>query len=141
MLALTDEAWARIAIGATRIAPDQRSRWLQRVAKELEGHRPSPTARRLRRYQARRHHGQACYRIVQDCVDLEELLLAAGVLSPQDRDNHAAVEQALGRFLALCVLDHRNAFQSDREIYDTVRVGLCLSALRKGFDGSPKRKK
>ena len=140
MLALTDEAWARIAIGATRIAPDQRSRWLQRVAKELEGHRPSPTARRLRRFQARRHHGQACYRIVQDCVDLEELLLAAGTLAPADRDDHSKVEAALSRFLSLCILDHRNAFQSDREIYDTVRVGLCLSVLRgKGSDGPPKR--
>jgi hypothetical protein len=141
MLALTDEAWARIAIGATRIAPDQRSRWLQRVAKELEGHRPSPTARRLRRYQARRHHGQACYRIVQDCVDLEELLLASGTLAPADRDDHSKVEAALSRFLSLCILDHRNAFQSDREIYDTVRVGLCLSALRrKVSDGPPKQR-
>src|SRR5262245_28792991 len=114
MLALSDEAWARIAIGATRIAPDQRSRWLQRVAKELEGHQPSPTARRLRRFQARRHHGQACYRIVSDQVDLEELLLAAGTLAPADRDDHSKVEAALARFIGVCITDyHRNAFQSD----------------------------
>ena len=141
MLALDDGAQARLCIGATRIAPSRRGRWLKSIAKELEGHPPSATARRLRRFQARRHNGQACYRTIQDQVDLEELLLAAGTLSPLERDDHAAVERALTRFLSLCILDHRNAFQSDREIYDTVRVGLCLSALRKGFDGSPKRKK
>jgi hypothetical protein len=141
MLALTDEALARIALGATRIAPEQRHRWLKRVAKELEGHRPSPTARRLRKFQARRHNGQACYRVVQDCVDLEELLLASGTLAPADRDDHGKVEAALSRFLSLCIADHRNTFQPDREIYDRVRVGLCLSALRrKVSDGPPKRR-
>ena len=140
MLALDDGALARLCIGATGVAPHQRNRWLQRVAKELEGHRPSPTARRLRKFQARRHHGQACYRVVQDCVDLEELLLAAGGLSPQDRDNHAAVEQALGRFLALCVLDHRNAFQPGRGIYDTVRAELGLTALQKALPHVSKKR-
>jgi hypothetical protein len=139
VLALDDGALARLCIGATAVAPHKRNRWLQRVAKELEGHRPSPTARRLRKFQARRHHGKACYRIVQDQVDLEELLLASGTLAPSDRDDHGKVEAALSRFLSLCILDHRNAFQSDREIYDTVRVGLCLSALRKVSDGPPKR--
>src|SRR5262249_20677416 len=103
---------------------------------------PSATARRLRKFQARRHNGQACYRIVQDQVDLEELLLASGTLAPADRDDHRKVEAALSRFLSLCILDHRNAFQSDREIYDTVRVGLCLSALRKKVsDDPPKRRR
>ena len=138
-LALTDVGLAYITLAASRIAPPQRSRWLQRIARELEGHQPSPTARRLRRYQARRHHGQACYRIVQDQVDLEELLLAVGTLSPLERDDHGKVEAALARFLSLCILDHRNAFQSDREIDASVRLGLCLSALRKVSDGPPKQ--
>jgi hypothetical protein len=142
VLALDDGALARLCIGATAVAPHLRNRWLQRVAKELEGHRPSPTARRLRRFQARRHNGQACYRIIQDCVDLEELLLASGTLAPADRDDHRQVEAALSRFILICILDHRNAFQSDREIYDTVRVGLCLSALRREVsDGPPKRRR
>jgi hypothetical protein len=142
VLALDDGALARLFIGATRIAPHQRNRWLQRVAKELEGHPPSPTARRLRKFQARRHNGQACYRIVSDQVDLEELLLASGTLAPADRDDHSKVEAALARFLSLCIADHRNAFQPGRGIYDTVRVGLCLSALRrKVSDGPPKRRR
>jgi len=117
------------------------TRWLQRLARELEGRAPSATARRLRKFQARRRNGQACYRVVQDQVDLEELLLASGTLAPSDRDDHRQVEAALARFLSLCIADHRNAFQSDREIYDRVRVGLCLSALRrKVSDGPPKRR-
>src|SRR5262249_1146687 len=140
-LALTDVGLALLVAAANRVAQHRRGRWLKSIAAELEGHPPSPTARRLRRYQARRRNGQACYRLTLDEIDIEELLLASGTLAPADRDDHAAVERALARFLSLCILDHRNAFQSDREIYDTVRVGLCLSALRKGFDGSPKRKK
>jgi hypothetical protein len=141
MLALSDEGLARLCIAATRIAPSGRGRWLQSIARELEGHPPSATARRVRKFRGRRRNGQACYRIVQDQVDLEELLLAAGTLSPLERDNHAAVERALTRFLAICIADHHgNAFPSGRGIFDRVRVGLCLSALRrKGSDGPPKR--
>ena len=140
MIGLSDVGLAYLVLAVGRVAPRKRNRWLQRTARELE-HPPSATARRLRRYQARRRNGQACYRIVQDCVDLEELLLAAGTLAPADRDDHGKVESALAGFIRICILDHRNAFQSDREIYDRVRVGLCLSALRrKVSDGPPKRR-
>ena len=138
MLALDDGALARLCIGATAIAPDKRSRWLQRMARKLQNP-PSATALRLRKFQARRRNGQACYRVVQDQVDLEELLLASGTLAPADRDDHSKVEAALSRFLSLCILDHRNAFQSDQEICDNVRIGLRVSALRKVSDGPPKR--
>jgi hypothetical protein len=139
MLALDDAALARLAIGATRIAPHQRSRWLQRVARELEGHTPSPTARRLRKFHARQRNGQRVYRVIEDQIDVEEMLLAAGVLAPRDRDNHAAVEAALARFLHILISDHHgNAFPPGRGIYD-IRVGLCLSALRRKVpDGPPK---
>src|SRR5262249_36403199 len=123
MFGLSDVGLAYLGLAAGRVAPRNRHRCLQRTARGLE-HAPSATARPRRRYQARRRNGQACYRIVQDCVGLEELLLASGTLAPADRDDHSKVEAALARFLSLCILDHRNAFQSDREIYDTVRVGL-----------------
>src|SRR5262245_37086721 len=90
------------------------------MARKLENP-PSATALRLRKFQALQLNGQRCYPVVQDCVDLEELLLAAGTLAPADRDDHGKVEAALARFLSLCILDHRNAFQSDREI--TIRFG------------------
>jgi hypothetical protein len=138
-LAFTDAGLAHLVLAANRIAPEHRGRWLQRIAHELE-HPPSATARRLRRYQLRRRNGQACYRIVQDQVELEELLLAAGTLAPADRDDHRQVEAALARFLSLCILDHRNAFQPDREIYDRVRIELGLTALQKALShAAPKR--
>jgi hypothetical protein len=36
MLALSDEALARLAIGASRVAPNARGRWLQRLARKLD---------------------------------------------------------------------------------------------------------
>jgi hypothetical protein len=134
MLALTDEAWARIAIGATRVAPQHRSRWLKKVARELEG--LSPNARRLRQYQRRRKNGQKCYRLTLDEVEVEQLLQAAGMLAGDP--DHAAVERALERFLGVC---HRNAFQPDAEICASVKTELALTALERALSdgGSSKR--
>jgi len=43
MLALDDAAFARLAIAATAIAPEQRGRWLKRIAAELNPPlRPGP---------------------------------------------------------------------------------------------------
>jgi len=140
MIALTDVGLGLLVAAANRVVRHRRGRWLKSIAAELEGHRPSPTARRLRRFQARRHHGQACYRIVSDQVDLEELLLASGTLAPADRDDHGKVEAALSRFLSRCIADHRNAFQSDREIYDTVRAELGLTALQKALPHVSKKR-
>jgi hypothetical protein len=138
MLAFDDGALARILIGATRIAPSQRSRWLKKLAREFEG-RTSPNAHRLRKFQSRRHNGEKCFRLTLNEVDTEELLLASGTPAADDRDDTRAVERALERFISLCIVDHRNAFQSDEEIRANVRTGLRLSALRKVSDGQPKR--
>ena len=143
MLALSDEGLARLCIAATAIAPSRRGSWLKSIALELEGHPPSATARRLRKFHARQRNGQRVYRVIEDQIDVEEMLLAAGVLAAHDRDDHAAVEAALARFLRILIADHHgNAFPPDQGIYNTVRVKLCLSALRrKVSDGPPKRRR
>jgi hypothetical protein len=144
MIGLSDIGLAYLAIAAGRVAPSRRGRWLKSVACELEGsYTPSPTARRLRKYQARRRSGQKCYRLTLDEIDTEEMLLASGTLAPADRDDHSKVEAALQRLLSILIADHHgNAFPPGRGIYDTVRVGLCLSALRRRVsDGSPKRRR
>lgn len=142
MLALSDEVLARLCIGATAVAPSQRSRWLKRIANELEGHPPTATARRLRKYRLRQRNGQRIYRVTLDQVDLEELLIASRTLSPQARDDHAAVQAGLQRLLSILIADHDgNALPRGRGIYDNVRNGLCLSALRRNMSGgSPKRR-
>jgi hypothetical protein len=139
MIGLSDIGLAYLAIAAGRIAPSHRGRWLKSIARQLEGHEPSRNAHRLRKFQARRHNGEKCFRLTLNEVDTEELLLASGTLAPSDRDDTRAVERALERFISLCILDHRNAFQSDEEIRANVRTGLRLSALRKVSDGQPKR--
>ena len=141
MIAMSDEGLAYLCIAASAVAPSRRSRWLQSIARELEGQSPSPTARRLRKFHARQRNGQRIYRVIEDQIDVEEMLLAAGVLAPRDRDNHAAVEAALSRFLRILISDHHgNAFPPGRGIYDTVRVGLCLSTLRKKVPGGPPKR-
>ena len=37
------------------------------------------------------------------------LIISARTLAPADRDDHAAVESALQRFIALLIEDHHNA--------------------------------
>jgi hypothetical protein len=47
MLALSDEALGRLAIGASRVAPHARARWLQRLARQLDPP-PRPPTRQAR---------------------------------------------------------------------------------------------
>jgi hypothetical protein len=140
VLGFSDIGLAYLAIAASAVEPSRRSRWLKQLALELEGHPPTPSARRLRRHRARQRNGQCVYRVTMDQVDLEELLIAARTLSSNARDDHAAVEAALQRLLSILITDHHgNAFPTGREIYDTLRVGLCLSMLRNVSGGPPKR--
>jgi hypothetical protein len=139
VLGFSDIGLAYLAIAASAVEPSRRSRWLKQLALELEGHPPTPNARRVRRHRARTRNGQRVYRIVMDQVDLEELLLASRTLAPNARDDHAAVERALERLLSILIADHPgNAFPPGREIYD-IRVGLCLSALRREVSGGPSK--
>ena len=100
-------------------------------------------ALRVRKFRTRQRNGERVYRVVVDQVGLEELLIVAQTLSPSARDDHTAVEAALKRLLSILIVDHHgNAFPPGRGMYDTVRVGLCLSALRrKVSDGPPKRQR
>ena len=140
VLALSDAALARLCISATAIPERGRRRWLRRVARELEGYRPSAVALRVRKTRARRRQGQASYRVTLDAVDLEELLLSSGVLLPEQTDNHNAVEAALASFLQLRIADHRNGLPTDTGVYDKVRLRLVLSALRRKLrNGAPQR--
>jgi hypothetical protein len=132
MLNFTDKGLAHLAIAATAVAPNQRRRWLKRIAAELDGHPPTATALRLRQYRAGQRNGQRVYRVVLDQVELEELLIAAQTLAPHKRDDHAAVEAALQQLLAILIADpDGNAFPPGRGMTDRVKVRLVLAALQK----------
>jgi hypothetical protein len=131
VLALSDGALAQLFVSATAIPERGRRRWLQRVARELEGHQPTPLALRVRKSRARQRKGKASYRVTLDAVDLEEMLLSSGFLLPEHVDTHSEVEAALASFLQLRIADHRNQLPSEAGVYDSVRVRLVLSALRR----------
>jgi hypothetical protein len=66
---------------------------------------------RVHEFRERKRSGQACYRIIFDEVRLEELLVESGTLAEADRDDRAAVEAALTRFVELSVIDFETRFK------------------------------
>jgi hypothetical protein len=112
MLALTDEGLAHLAIAATAIAPEQRERWLQKLARELDPptiptvvatqRARSPAAIRQHKVRQRRRAGVHIYRLpLRDvCVEgLIEMMLASGQLSAREADDHRMIEAKLARLL------------------------------------------
>jgi hypothetical protein len=100
MLALDDAALARIAIGATRIPPAQRRRWLARVAAKLDPTPPrSAGARRQRRARERERNGRAIFRIECDHDLVVSALIESKSITEVAALDRAAVERELGLFL------------------------------------------
>jgi hypothetical protein len=65
----------------------------------------SRNAVRIRRFRERQRNGQSVFTTTHDRVDLEEFLIAARLLPPAERDDHAAVQAALQRFIDLSLHD------------------------------------
>jgi hypothetical protein len=102
MLALDDAALARLCIAATAIAPQERGRWLKRVALKLEPKARTPAATRQARVRQRRKVGQHVYRLELRDLAVEgliEMMLATGRLTERDALDHARVELELARLL------------------------------------------
>jgi hypothetical protein len=106
MLAFTDSAFARLAIAATRIAPEQRERWLQEIAAKLDpppvSRTITPAAIRQRKVRANRAAGKHCYRLwISDravCGLIMRLVLD-GRLTEQQALKPKLVAQALAQLL------------------------------------------
>jgi hypothetical protein len=105
MLALTDAALARLCIGATRIDPRRRRRWLLDVARKLEGEANvsrSPAARRQARVRARRRNGLHVYKLeLRDAAveGLISMMIASGELAESQSLDHRVVEAKLAALL------------------------------------------
>ena len=131
MLCFSDEAMARVLIAGTAIKPDEQKAWLEGLAARFEKARRtelSPSARYTQRYRARRKAGQLVLQnIVVDEVTLVTGLVQLRLLDPLRADDRKALAAAAGRALeAICEASHQ-----DGEPRDTIRLGLCISALRK----------
>jgi len=127
MLALTDQALARLVIAAGAVPVRKRGRWLRHLAAQLE---PAPAsngdgaklggaaqsaaqrapgrdgrisngARRMRAHRSRQAAGRVSLRIECDLNVTSEALFAAGLLSEDEIDDAAAVARAVERVIAL----------------------------------------
>ena len=71
MLALDDAALARLMIGATRVAPNARDRWLQDLARKFDP--PPRPLTRQGRWRQRQRNGCAIYRLTGRLTEVEAL--------------------------------------------------------------------
>ena len=101
MLALDDAALARVCIGATAVAPKDRSRWLHDIAERLD-----PLPRRLAlararkaRSRARQRQGQRVFKLTANYQLIVGGLIDAGNISERDALDHRNVERVLSRML------------------------------------------
>jgi hypothetical protein len=108
MLALTDVQLAHLAIAASRLAPQERGRWLREIAAELDPPTTptvierSPAARRQARVRQRRREGVHVYRLEladRATEGLIEMMVASGQLSEAEAHDHRRVEAELARLL------------------------------------------
>ena len=100
MLALTDAALARICIGATRVDPRYRGRWLRDIAVKLDPPRAVIRSReRSRRARMRKKNGKAVLRIEVDHDPLLLALIESGRMSEADTTDLRRVEAVVGKML------------------------------------------
>ena len=143
MLALTDEALCRLAVAATRVAPEARSTWLKDLAKRLE---PSTGLSEQEKRRARSRRNTAAWRkreadgltVIKFTAD--EAVIAVGLtqhgyLDPALADNSVALSKAAKKAL----LDVCERLPHGVDLDATIR-GKLLSAARRqirGQQGSP----
>ena len=97
MIALDDQALARLVISATRIPPRHRAKWLRAFAREVDP--ITLNARRCGRFREREGAGVALYRLKLDSVSIEAMLEREGLLAPGRDHCHADVSAALAQFI------------------------------------------
>jgi hypothetical protein len=93
VLALSDEALARLAIGATRLRSNARARWLRELARRLD---PEPRpATRQGRWRQRQRNGVVCYKLELHAAPVIEMLIQQGRVSEAEALQHERVEAAI----------------------------------------------
>jgi hypothetical protein len=93
MLALTDQALARLAIGATRLRSNARAKWLRELARRIDP--PPKPLTRQGRWRQRQRDGVVCYRLELHAAPVIEALIRAGMLSETEALEHRLVETAI----------------------------------------------
>jgi len=100
MLALTDAAFARICIGASRVPRGRRRRWLAGIAARLDPPRAVVRSReRSRRARVRRKNGKAVLRVEIDHDSLLLALIESKRMSEAETVDLRRVEAVVGKML------------------------------------------
>jgi hypothetical protein len=79
----------------------------QRPSGAFHGRPRISSAARTRDWYARRKEGKRVYRLELEAAAVEDLLTHAGLLALVDGDDHAKIEAALGRLIAIMIEDDR----------------------------------
>src|SRR5262249_1224541 len=102
VLALTDQALARIGIGASRVPRRARGHWRRKLALQRQ---PKPGTRHVREDRQRGRNGvRKCWVSIRP--NDEELLRHMHLLPEWDADDRSKVGEAIERLLALLYADH-----------------------------------
>jgi hypothetical protein len=96
--------------------------------------RPSPGARYTRAWRRRGKSGRILLRIETDEAALAAMLVGHKLLDPLLADDRKSLTAATER--ALAALCDGEVSPHDREIVDTLRARLCLTAFQRTTDGA-----
>jgi hypothetical protein len=129
VLALTDEALLRIAVGATRVPRRQRAQLLKDIAACAEGRPPSLAAStlRMRKMRARIDAGTVYLGFEVNETDVTTMLVGCGMLASNLADVRSAQAAAVKGLIELL---SDASLQAD-PIFDSVRIGLLRMAQRR----------
>jgi hypothetical protein len=139
VLALDDGALARLVIAASAIPPRRRKQWLRQLARQAEPPPCSPGARYTAAWRRREKAGRFLLRLEMDEAALVVGLVDCGVLDPLKADDRGAITEAAQRALVqFC--DGGETSRQEQRIYDTLKVGLVLSALKRKLRDPSRRR-
>jgi hypothetical protein len=137
MLALTDQALARLCVAATAVPQKKRAQWLRRVARKLE---PLPRARHTAAWRAREKAGRILLKLEVDEAELVVGLIDAGLLDPLVADDRCAITAAAQRALVQFCCNNGETSPRAQRVYDTMRIRLVLLALKRELRVASRRR-
>jgi hypothetical protein len=138
MLALSDEAWARLCIAASAIPRNRRRQWLRELANRIEPPPSSPGARYTAAWRRRGRTGRIQLKLEVDETQTVVGLIDCNLLDPLRADDRGAITEAAQRALALYLAGEGS--RHDERICDTVRAELGLTALQKALPHVSKKR-
>jgi hypothetical protein len=146
VLALSDQALARLCLAAGRVHRRSRGPWLRRLAREIEAptrhhgatssrldlspapaashqlQSPSPGALYTRKWRARRKSFKVLLPVEVDEIELSATLASYFILNPTAADDRKALAEGVERLLiALC-----DVSPHDEEVADKIRIALLI---------------